>query len=145
MRSTKRSFALLLALALLASVLAACGSKTMSEDEYKEAFEKLGEDIQTVQDDVGAIDPSDTDAAKKALEDLKAPFEEFIKLSPPDSFKEAHAKISSGCQAMVDFVETSADMIGEEDQAKIQEASTALMQSLQTAISDLAEGESMLE
>ncbi len=148
MKNCKRLWPLFLALVLALSTLTACGGKggdAMSEEDYKAEFEKLGEDLTAIQEDSANLDLTDPDTAKKTLEDMKKPFADFINVTPPDSLKDAHEKISSGCQAMVDYIDTTLSLVGETDATKLQEASTKMGEQLQTAMTDLGEGAAMLE
>ncbi len=156
--ATKRLLAILLA-ASMAFSLTACGGKkdggdagnggaavssapkALTEDEYKASFEEIFSDFQNV----NSVDMTDIDAAKKTLEDMKAGMNEFIALNPPESCKDGHDKLSSGCQAMIDYIDTALGIIGETDQDKINDASTKMMESIQTAMTDMTEGATMLD
>ena len=157
--ATKRLLAILLT-ASMAFSLTACGGKNdggdagngdgaavssapkaLTEDEYKASFEEIFSDFQNV----NSVDMTDIDAAKKTLEDMKTGMNEFIALNPPESCKDGHDKLSSGCQAMIDYIDTALGIIGETDQDKINDASTKMMESIQTAMTDMTEGATMLD
>ena len=116
----------------------------VSKEDYQASFEKLATDLESVQADASNIDPTDVDAAKKVLEDLKKPFSDFMSIVPPTEYEEAHKKISSGCQAMIDYIDGCAALIGETDTTKIQEATATLTEDLQTAVADLMEGSELI-
>lgn len=139
-------FPLLMALVLTLS-LAACGgsSNALTEEEYQQEVENLTAELSSVQSDAAALDPSDIEGAKQVLEDLKAPFQDFMELTPPEAYADAHEKLQSGCQAMVDFLDTTASLMEETDPTALQESTEKLMSSLETAVTDMTEGASMLD
>lgn len=129
--------------------LSACGgkggSKTLTKEEYEAAVEKLGEDFASIQEDTANLDPTDVDAAKKVLEDCKDSLEEFMNVEPPKEYEKAHEKLKSGSQAMIDYLDTCIDMIGETDAEKLQSTAQTMMEQMQTAANDMAEGAQLLE
>ena len=141
---------LLMALMLTLS-LAACGgngggdSSALTEEEYQQEVENLTAELSSVQSDASALDPSDIEGAKQVLEDLKAPFQDFMALTPPEAYAEAHEKLQSGCQAMVDFLDTTASLMEETDPTALQAGTEKLMSSLETAVTDMTEGATMLD
>lgn len=146
MNRLKKALVLLLSLCLLMA-MTACGGgeKTMSKEEYEDAVTKLGEDFTAIQNEAASLDMSDVDGAVKLLEDAKAPLEEFIALTPPDDYAGAHAKLSSGGQAMVDYIDIIIAMVNETDINKIQEQAQQMLEYIQTATQDLTEGVALLE
>ena len=140
-----RLLPLMLAL-VMALTLTACGgsgdSGALTEEEYQQEVENLSAELTTVQTDAANLDPTDVDGAKQLIEDLKQP---FAALNPPESYQEAHEKLSSGCQAMIDFLDTTASLLEETDPAKLQEGSTEMMNALQTAMTDISEGAALLD
>ena len=143
-----RLLPLMLAL-VMALTLTACGgsgdSGALTEEEYQQEVENLSAELTTVQTDAANLDPTDVDGAKQLIEDLKQPFQDFAALNPPESYQEAHEKLSSGCQAMNDFLDTTASLLEETDPAKLQEGSTEMMNALQTAMTDISEGAALLD
>ena len=128
MKTCKRLLALLLALTMLTALLTACGTKdaddaALTEEESQTAVTELND---------------------KLLEDMKAPFQDFINITPPASYADAHEKMKSGCQAMIDYLDTVNSMLEETDEGKLQEAANTMMEQLQTAVTDLTEGATML-
>lgn len=117
----------------------------LTEEEYQEAVNTLSTDLSTIQADANNVDLSDEENAKKILEDLKKPFSDFMNINPPEAYAEAHTKLQSGCQAMVDYIDTVNSLIGETDTAKLQEAQNTMMEQIQTAVNDLTEGGTMLD
>ncbi len=149
MKTCKRLLALLLALTMLTALLTACGKKdaddaALTEEEYQTAVTELNDKLTSIQTDASALDPNDPDAAKQLLEDMKAPFQDFINITPPASYADAHEKMKSGCQAMIDYLDTVNSMLEETDEGKLQEAANTMMEQLQTAVTDLTEGATML-
>lgn len=116
----------------------------LSKEDYEASFAELAADLQSIQSEASSIDTTDVDAAKKLLEDLKKPFSDFMSQVPPAEYEEAHQKITSGCQAMIDYIDGCYDLVGETDTTKIQEATSTLTEKLQTAITDLMEGSELL-
>ena len=149
MKTCKRLLALLLALTMLTALLTACGKKdaddaALTEEEYQTAVTELNDKLTSIQTDASALDPNDPDAAKQLLEDMKAPFQDFINITPPASYADAQEKMKSGCQAMIDYLDTVNSMLEETDEGKLQEAANTMMEQLQTAVTDLTEGATML-
>lgn len=143
---------------LLALSLAACGgdgkadgnadatpAPALTEEEYMDAVTKMNEDMATIQTDAASLDTTDVDAAVQLLEDMKAPLQEFMSVTPPEKYQAAHEKLSSGCQSMIDFIDTTISVAKETDPAKQQEAATKMMEQLQTATTDMTEGAQMLQ
>ena len=116
----------------------------LTEEEYQTAVTELNDKLTSIQTDASALDPNDPDAAKQLLEDMKAPFQDFINITPPASYADAHEKMKSGCQAMIDYLDTVNSMLEETDEGKLQEAANTMMEQLQTAVTDLTEGATML-
>lgn len=146
MNRLKKALVLLLSLCLLVA-MTACGGgeKTMSKEEYEDAVTKLGEDFTAIQNEAAGLDMSDVDGAVKLLEDAKTPLQDFIALTPPDDYADAHAKLSSGSQAMVDYIDIVIAMVNETDMDKIQEQAQQMLEYIQTATQDLTEGAALLE
>ncbi len=153
---TKRLLAALLA-AVLALSLAACGGNdagtgengeaapaALTEEEYQQAAEKLSADMNEIQTNVSTA-ISDPESAKKVLDDMKASINEFASVTPPESYADAHAKLKSGCESLIAFIDTVAAMTEETDQTKLAELSAQMSEQLETAMTDMAEGASMLE
>lgn len=116
----------------------------LSKEDYEASFTELANELQSIQSEATNIDTTDTDAAKKLLEDLKKPFSDFMSQVPPAEYEEAHAKITSGCQAMIDYIDACSALVGETDATKIQESTETLTGYLQTAVNDLMEGSELL-
>ena len=136
--------AILMALSM-ALMLTACGGDDNTADggdENDQTVTALTEE--EYQQAVTDLSPTDVDATMKLLDDMKQPFIEFMAVTPPESYADAHAKMQSGCQAMVDYIDTMASLVDETDAAAIQEGNAKMTESLQTAVRDLAEGGAML-
>ncbi len=116
----------------------------LSKEDYQASFSQLSADLQSIQSQASNIDLTDVDAAKSLLEDLKKPFSDFMNQVPPAEYKEAHEKITSGCQAMIDYIDACSALVGETDTTKIQEATGTLTGYLQTAVNDLMEGSELI-
>ena len=104
----------------------------------------LSDKLTSIQTDAASLDPNDLDAAKKLLDDMKQPFVDFMAVTPPEAYTDAHVKMQSGCQAMVDYIDTLASLMEETDATKLQQSSEKMMEYLQTAMTDLSEGSTML-
>lgn len=153
---TKRILAALLAAALAFS-LAACGgnnaggsegndtaSTALTEEEYQQAVEDLSTEMSEIQTNASTA-MTDPEAAKGILEDMKASINDFASVTPPEAYADAHEKLKSGCESLIAFIDTVAAMSEETDQTKIAEMSTQMGEQLQAAMTDMAEGASMLE
>lgn len=153
---TKRILAALLAAALAFS-LAACGgnnaggsegndtaSTALTEEEYQQAVEDLSTEMSEIQTNASTA-MTDPEAAKGILEDMKASINDFASVTPPEAYADAHEKLKSGCESLIAFIDTVAAMSEETDQTKLAEMSTQMGEQLQAAMTDMAEGASMLE
>lgn len=154
---TKRILAALLAAALAFS-LAACGggenagdstgddtaSTALTEEEYQQAVEDLSTEMSQIQTSASEA-MTDPESAKAVLEEMKASINDFASVTPPESYADAHEKLKSGCQSLIEFIDTVAAMTEETDQTKLTEMSTQTGEQLQAAMTDMAEGASMLE
>ncbi|MGO5027546.1 DUF6376 family protein [Candidatus Agathobaculum pullicola] len=161
---TKRLLAALLAAALALS-LAACGggnnagtgdnggatgesgeaaSTALTEEEYQQAVEDLSTEMSEIQNSASTA-VTDPESAKQVLEDMKASLNDFIAITPPEAYAEAHTKIQSGCQSLIEFIDTVSAMTEETDQTKLSELTTKMGEQLQTAMTDMAEGASLLQ
>ena len=133
----KRLLAALPALCMLIALTACGGSQTLSKEEYEEAVIHLGEDVAAIQEEFASLDLDNTDKAVNLLEEAKAPLQAFMALTPPDIYASAHVKLTSGSLA--------AAMINESDLSVIQQQAQEMLELLQTASQDLAEGTALLD
>lgn len=153
---TKRILAALLAAALAFS-LAACGgnnaggsegddtaSTALTEEEYQQAVEDLSTEMSEIQTNASTA-MTDPEAAKGILEDMKASINDFASVTPPEAYADAHEKLKSGCESLIAFIDTVAAMSEETDQTKLAEMSTQMGEQLEAAMTDMAEGASMLQ
>lgn len=156
---TKRLLAALMAAAMLLG-MAACGkpadggtaqdggqqaTTALTKDEYKQAFQDMSKSLEDIQTNATNVDMNDPEAAKAVLEEMKGPLNDFIAVTPPEEYKDAHAKLKSGCEAMVGFVDSVLGMVGETDQAKLKTAGEEMQTYLTTAITDITAGAQMLD
>lgn len=158
---TKRLLAALLAAALAFS-LAACGggkdadsngesgdsseaaSAALTEEEYQQAVQDLSTEMSEIQNNASTA-ISDPESAKEVLESMKTSLNDFIAITPPESYADAHAKIKSGCESLIGFIDTVAAMTEETDQTKLSELTTTMSEQLETAMTDMSEGASLLQ
>lgn len=158
---TKRLLAALLAAAMALS-LAACGgskdaanggetgesgeaaSTALTEEEYQQAVEDLSTEMSEIQTNASSV-ATDPEAAKEALEAMKTSLNDFIAITPPEAYADAHEKLQSGCQSLIDFIDTVAAMTEETDQTKLSELTTKMGEQLESAMTDMAEGASLLQ
>lgn len=158
---TKRILAALLAAALAFS-LAACGggdnagdnagdsssgeaaSTALTEEEYQQAVETLSTEMSEIQSSASTA-MTDPESAKAVLEDMKSSINDFASVTPPEAYADAHEKLKSGCESLIEFIDTVAAMTEETDQTKLAEMNTQMSEQLQAALTDMAEGASMLE
>ena len=128
-----------------AAVTETTAAPALTEDEYKEAVTTFQTDMTDIQTSLSGVDMTDPDVAKAALETLKQPFNDFMAVVPPDSYKDAHAKMQTGCQSMLDYIDTVSGMVGETDQTKLTEAASKMQEQLTAAATDMAEGAKLLD
>ena len=152
---TKRLLAALLA-AVMALSLAACSggdnagsgdqaaSAALTEEEYQQAVEDLGAEMTEIQNNASTA-MTDPESAKEVLESMKAPLNVFIAITPPEAYAAGHEKMQSGCQSMIDFIDTVVAMTEETDQTKLTELVSQMDEQLRTAVNDMAEGASLLD
>ena len=88
---------------------------------------------------------TDPESAKEVLESMKAPLNDFIAITPPEAYAAGHEKMQSGCQSMIDFIDTVVAMTEETDQTKLTELVSQMDEQLRTAVNDMAEGASLLD
>lgn len=159
---TKRLLAALLAAALAFS-LAACGggndageggsssgdsgetaSAALTEEEYQQAVQDLSTEMSEIQNSASTA-VTDPESAKEVLEAMKTSLNDFIAITPPESYADAHEKLQSGCQSLIEFIDTVAAMTEETDQTKLSELTTQMSEQLEAAMTDMAEGASLLQ
>ena len=145
-----RRIAVLLSVAVMGVSMAACGGSgnssaaqeeaTLTEEEYEAKAQELGEKLNSSMTDAASIDPNDVDAAKEFIAGLKDPFIEFGSLKAPEKYAAAHEKFSSGCDAMVEYLDMMVSAIdtGDIDMEKM----TSLLTTIQN---DFTEGANMLD
>lgn len=129
------------------AILTALGlNDAMTEAEYIEALDSLSDEIYTLQAKTDMIDADDTEGAKAHIEELKAPFDSFAAIdNPPEDFADGHAKIQSGCQAIVEYLDLVKDIVGETDEDKLASAAERMTDKLAFAMEQLREGTGMVE
>lgn len=145
MKFVRKLGVLLLALCLLLAMTACGGSKALTKEEYEDAVTKLGDDFTAIQNEASNLNMDDLDQTVKLLEDAKAPLQEFMALTPPDVYAGAHEKLSSGSQAMADYIDVVIAMVNETDLNQIQQQAQEMLELLQTASQNLTEGAALLE
>ena len=159
-KTSCRLVTLLLALTMMLS-LAACGNGNqnndssnnsdgdqqpvaLTEEEYQQAVIDLGDKVNEAADAANSLDPNDPEAAKQVLADMKAPFVEFMAITPPEAYAAAHEKLQTGCQAMIDYIDLVTSLIDETDPSKIADAQTTMVELLQTVTNSFTEGSQLL-
>lgn len=147
---TKRLLALLAASALVLG-LGACGEKAeeeaegaLSEEEYIDAVDNLSLEMFSVQQASQEAEIADEQAARDLVEELQKPLRDFIAIVPPAAYAEAHEKLQSGCQAMIDYIDIIFDAAGQTDDDVLQQAAEDANEKLMTAMEDLSEGSTLL-
>lgn len=145
-----RRIAVLLSVAVMGVSMAACGGSgnssaaqeetTLTEEEYEAKAQELSEKLSSSMTDAASIDPNDVDAAKEFIAGLKDPFIEFGSLKAPEKYAAAHEKFSSGCDAMVEYLDMMVSAIdtGDIDMEKM----TSLLTTIQD---DFTAGANMLD
>lgn len=114
----------------------------LTEEEYEDAVANLATEMQGVQAKMAEVDQTDADAVKAAVEEVKAPFSKLAAVTPPEKYADAHAKIKSGCEAMIAYLDGALKLTDggtpSEDDLK------ALTDNLTKAATDLGEGQQLL-
>lgn len=149
----KHLSALLLAATMVFS-LAACdaGSKQeedtasgLTKEEYQQAVQTLSTEISEIQDRASEIDGTDVEQTKELLDELKTPLQDFMAIDPPESYAAGHAKLKSGCQSLIEYIDLLVDALGETDQTALQESSEQMQTLMESAVADLQEGAQLLD
>lgn len=149
----KRLSALLLASVMFFS-LAACGADNKQEEdtasgltkeEYQQAVQTLSTEISEIQDRASEIDGTDVEQTKELLDELKTPLQDFMAIDPPESYAAGHAKLKSGCQSLIEYIDLLVDALGETDQTALQESSEQMQTLMESAVADLQEGAQLLD
>lgn len=146
-KKTSRSLMALLLVCVMAIALTACSKKgdTLTKEQYQEAVTKLTQDFADIQAKATDLDVNDKDAATKLLTELKKPLEDFKNVKAPKEFDEGHAKMQSGCQAMLDYLDIVIDAAGSDDPtSKLTESSTKIQEKVTAAVTDMSEGAQLL-
>ena len=135
----KKRIAAVLAAACMTASLSGCAlfgggqeEETMTAEAYVTAFEDLTEEMPDTQAALEALDPSSGDTAD--VEGLKAPYDDFMALTPPEDYAGVHEEMQAGCQSMMDYIDAAADG------ADAQSAQVLL----QAAVDHFAEGASLI-
>ena len=136
----KKRIAAVLAAACMTASLSGCAlfgggqeEEAMTAEAYVTAFEDLTEEMPDTQAALEALDPSSGDTAED-VEGMKAPYEDFMALTPPEDYAGVHEEMQAGCQSMMDYIDAAADG------ADAQSAQVLL----QAAVDHFAEGASLI-
>lgn len=124
--------------------VSATPAPALTEEDYVAKFEELGTKMTEVQTNAATLDPTDLEAAKKLLDDMKAPFVEFAAVTPPEKYTDAHAKLQAGCNGMIEYIDILLQIAEETDATKQQELATKMVEVLTTAGTDISEGTALL-
>ncbi len=137
--------------AVLALALGACGEKktqqaegALSEQEYIDAVDELNIEMYELQKAAQQDKITDEQAAQALVEELKQPMLDFAALVPPAAYADAHEKLSSGCQAMAEYIDIILAAAGETEEDALRQAAEDANDKLMTAMNDLSEGSLLL-
>lgn len=119
-------------------------STALTEEEYQQAVIDLSTEMSEIQSSASAIS-SDPEAAKQVLETMKTSLNNFMVITPPEAYADAHEKLQSGCQSLIEFIDTVVAMTEETDQTKLADLTTKMNEQLQSAMTAMTEGASMLQ
>ncbi|MCB6366286.1 hypothetical protein LI291_08885 [Intestinibacillus massiliensis] len=114
----------------------------LTDEEYEEAVAGLATEMQDVQTKLSGVDQTDAEAVKAAIEEVKKPFADLAAVTPPEKYADAHAKIKSGCEAMIAYMDGAIALT--ENASPSEDDVKALTDSLTTAATDLAEGQQLM-
>lgn len=118
-------------------------TEPLTEEEYLAEIETLQNAMLDMQTTLNGVDQTDADAVEQAINDIKKPFEDAIAITPPETYAEAHAKISEGCQAFVDYFDYTLELM--EDPSKAADLGDKIQELMTAATTSFAEGLAMLE
>ncbi len=135
----------MVALGLIISLTACNSSSAMSKDDYEKAVSQIAVDIYTLSDNLSNINSKDVEQAKKTLEESKKAFSDFLDITPPKQYAEAHEKIKSGCKSMVDIIEQSSEALDTSDSTQKKEIEEKINQSLENALYNLIDGSELMD
>ena len=117
----------------------------LTEEEYIAKVQEISTTMSnmqnTINEKMATIDPTDEEAVDALFEEIKAPFVEFASLKAPAKYEAAQAKFKSGCEAMIEFIDT-AKAISKDPASADQSKLTDL---LTTAMTDIVEGAQLAE
>ncbi len=134
----------ILTLSLIISLTACGSSSAMSKEDYEKAVSQIGVDIYTLSDNISNINSKDIEQTKKTLENSKKAFNDFLEITPPKQYAEAHEKIKEGCKAMVDVIEQSSKALETSDENQKKQIEEQLNQSLEDALYNLIDGSDLM-
>lgn len=117
-------------------------AEALSEDDYIAAVNNLQTEMEAVQTKMAEVDQTDVEAVKAAIEDVKKPFADLAAVVAPEKYAAAHEKIKSGCEAMIDYMDSAIKMT---EGTPSQDDITAMTESLTKAATDLGEGQALIE
>lgn len=126
------------------------GGDALTVEEYEARANGLLEEmvnLASLQSEAEAA--TDAESAKKVLEKLKAPFQDFAALKAPEKYTAAQEKFKSGCEAMVGYVDILIEMTSLDEEAltaeKQSEYTTKMTEYIQKAQADLTEGATLAD
>ena len=144
---------LALVVMMMSVALVACGGGddnkdndgALTEEEYKAKVQEISTTMSnmqtTINEKMATIDPTDEKAVDALFEEIKAPFVEFASLKAPAKYEAAQAKFKSGCEAMIEFIDTAKALSKDPASAD----ANKLQELLTTAMTDIMEGAQLAE
>lgn len=143
---------LALVVMMMSVALVACGGGddkkddgALTEEEYIAKVQEISTTMSnmqtTINEKMATIDPTDEEAVDALFEEIKAPFVEFAALKAPAKYEAAQAKFKSGCEAMVEFIDTAKALSKDPASAD----ANKLQDLLTTAMTDIMEGAQLAE
>lgn len=124
--------------------VSATPAPVLSEEDYMAEYEALLTKMTDLQSTAASLDPTDLEAAKKLISDIKTPFVEFSAVTPPEKYADAHAKLQAGCDGMIEYIDILLQIAEETDTTKQQELATKMVEVLTTAATNMGEGADLL-
>ena len=117
------------------------GGEALSEEDYKAKITEIGNKVAELTNDVNAAQTKASTDPEGAINDLidivaemKPLYQELANLKAPEKFADAQAKIKSGCEASVEMLDLTVEMMElavDPDQAdKAQEKLTELTEKM---------------
>ena len=116
-------------------------SISSEETNYKRDLVELFSEF----DKTKVFDTSDTAGMTATFENAKEILNKIIVLEPPESCKAGHERLSSSCDALIQYMDSALSILNETDLAKALAVDMEMSKDMQIVICDMDEGLAMLD